>query len=719
MTRYFALIAIIFFPFLSIAQEPTNYIGLKSRGEIPEDFTKFTLQKIEEAKAEHSNSGDKTKDEFYEMSNFSIDQLLQSGNVCFNDTISAYVERVLEEIRSSNHNVPLDLRIYTIKSPVVNAFTTDQGIIFINTGLLAQLENESQLAFILCHEIIHYTENHIMEEFIQEKDFESTENRYQRVQTIDKELATSRFSRKLETEADIKGLELFLNTDYNPAEVDGVFDVLLYSYLPFDEIPFDSSIIEFEASQIPDKYFLKELNPIEVDENEDDSRNTHPNIAKRRKKTDDKLISAKQTGKNFIVSEKDFYTVRAAARYEVLRLQLINGDYSEALYSAFLLNREFPDNPLPQIAIGEILYGTALFANNRERKDVTGYYKKKQGNVQQAYYILNKIPSKDLTLLATRYNFKLAKKFPNNKTISERVEVLFRELVYQYDLSSLDFEFDKKVEESEYASSKEKESNASSTKKSKYDRIKSTKNKKKENTDSYDKDWAFSLFTDCGCEDEIEALFEKGKEASEKLKYQRAETDDDQLNKESLAKQRAYEKRKRKTGRSLGIDKIVIVEPFYAAVNYSKKNEYKYVVSEKNEVKQISELQELAKKVNLETEVLTNYTFNAGDVVKFNDFSLLGEWVAERNMMEAKSNIISSSDEVKNISARYGTKYFAWTGVVSAKYSATRKKTFIYFALFNIETGQLIMYEERPINLRASNGLLKTHFYDIFNQIKK
>lgn len=39
-------------------------------------------------------------------------------------------------------------------------------------GLLAQLENEAQLAFILCHEIVHVEQNHNLEIFLEAKNIQ-------------------------------------------------------------------------------------------------------------------------------------------------------------------------------------------------------------------------------------------------------------------------------------------------------------------------------------------------------------------------------------------------------------------------------------------------------------------------------------------------------------------------------------------------------------------
>ncbi|MFT6802942.1 MAG: hypothetical protein ACJA2N_002133 [Salibacteraceae bacterium] len=745
MTKILYVILLLSIPFTSICQTG-QYTGLKSKGEIPDDFTKLTLEKIKDAQLEieqDSRRSKKEKAKFYEMSNFGVDELLQSGMVCFNDTISSYVEDVLEEIRFANKSIPLEIRVYTIKSPIVNAFTTDQGIIFINTGLLAQLENEAQLAFILCHEIVHYTEKHVMEGFIKQNNINHRRNDYRRVRSIDKELATSRFSRKLETEADKDGLALFMNTDYNPSEVDGVFDVLLYSYLPFDEIPFDSSILEVGAYQIPDKFFLTELNEIKVDEDEDDSRQTHPNIGTRRRKAANIINENNKAGKNFIVSEKQFYTVRAAARYEVLRLQLINCNYSEALYSAYILEKDFPNNPLPKIAIGEILYGAALFTNTKDRKKVVGYYKKKQGNIQQVYYLLNKLKALDLSLLALRYNYYLHTLYPENDIVEERIVTLCKDLSYYYDITYNKLNFDIPVTvAASLASNEDETKNASTKKTSKYDKIKNTKTKKAKST-GYDVDWAYSIFQGSEGTDDLEGYFEKGNQLSESKKYRLAETDDPKKNAQSIKENEKYQKRKKRKGRSLGINKIVMVDPYYTILNFTKKESYQQIKSEKEEIEILSQFEEVANSADLDLTILTSYRFNSTDVNKYNDFSLINEWGSERFTMENRSTYPSSSEEVQELINRYGTKYFAWTGVVNVTspreskfyvallsfytvvgiplgiyYVATpEKSTQLYFALFNIETGQLVMYESRDLPMNDSDGLLNSHYYDIFNQI--
>jgi predicted Zn-dependent protease len=53
-----------------------------------------------------------------------------------------------------------DFHFYIIDQPSINAFTTPQGDIFIFSGMLTQMQNSSELAGVLAHEIAHVRADH-------------------------------------------------------------------------------------------------------------------------------------------------------------------------------------------------------------------------------------------------------------------------------------------------------------------------------------------------------------------------------------------------------------------------------------------------------------------------------------------------------------------------------------------------------------------------------
>ena len=69
----------------------------------------------------------------------------------------------------------------------------------------------------------------------------------------DKYLAINFHSREIEAEADkFAYLDYFSGSDYNGNSVISSFDVLQYSYLPFDDIDFNRSFLEMGSMKFPD-----------------------------------------------------------------------------------------------------------------------------------------------------------------------------------------------------------------------------------------------------------------------------------------------------------------------------------------------------------------------------------------------------------------------------------------------------------------------------------
>tara|TARA_B100002003_G_scaffold215818_1_gene214923 strand:+ start:708 stop:1886 length:1179 start_codon:yes stop_codon:yes gene_type:complete len=59
-----------------------------------------------------------------------------------------------------------DIRVYTLKVPQFNASMASNGMMQVWTGLLLRVQNESQLAAVLGHEITHYTKKHSLKRAI-------------------------------------------------------------------------------------------------------------------------------------------------------------------------------------------------------------------------------------------------------------------------------------------------------------------------------------------------------------------------------------------------------------------------------------------------------------------------------------------------------------------------------------------------------------------------
>jgi predicted Zn-dependent protease len=84
-------------------------------------------------------------------------------------SIVDYVNRVGQRIVAQLPSTPFDFHFYVIKEDVYNAFAAPAGHVFINSGLLAAMDSEEELAGILGHEIAHVLCRHISKQIERSK----------------------------------------------------------------------------------------------------------------------------------------------------------------------------------------------------------------------------------------------------------------------------------------------------------------------------------------------------------------------------------------------------------------------------------------------------------------------------------------------------------------------------------------------------------------------
>ena len=213
------------------AQDLQNYEPLKSSGTLPKEFRTTTYEQVANqqagiSKQTRNSTTQKDLENFYLETNYALDELLRSGQVLYNDPIGDYVNDVVDEILKDQPAFRKKLSVFVVKSPVANAFAHQRGVILVNTGLIARLETEAQLAFILCHEIAHLMLEHNQAIYLKTKDLQYGRGEYRKQSISDRLLTRSAYSRENETEADIEGLKLYLKTGYSFDNIAEVFSLL-------------------------------------------------------------------------------------------------------------------------------------------------------------------------------------------------------------------------------------------------------------------------------------------------------------------------------------------------------------------------------------------------------------------------------------------------------------------------------------------------------------
>lgn len=378
----FVLLLVLALNALGKAQNKTNeYQPLATKGTLPKELITPSSQKyrseIKKIDKKEKRKTRKQKQTFYLESNFGIDDLLQSGFVLYNDPLGKYVTQVADTLLVKKPELRGKLKFYVVRTSIVNAFATNQGYIFVTMGLLAQLENEAQLAFVLSHEIIHYEKQHALNFYLEASkiDKNSSQSSVVRAANFDRNLLKRTFAKEQETEADSLGLERFLLSRYDHEVIDNVFDVLRYSYLSFDEVKFEKSFFETEYLEFPADYQREKVAEIKGEsDDKDDTYSTHPNIAKRQAAVDRRLANVgKRKGKLFLLSEAQFNEVQRIARTELPLLELHNEMYYNAIYDTYILLKENKDTRLDfyyKKCIAKGLYCIAKYRNIGREYDI-------------------------------------------------------------------------------------------------------------------------------------------------------------------------------------------------------------------------------------------------------------------------------------------------------------------------------------------------------------
>ena len=372
-------------PLFLAAQEYDNK-PIMAKGPIPKDFLVLSSE-IHQQEQAHTDKTDKrferkAKEEFVQKNSYSLHDMLFTGNVIFNDPISIYVNKVADKAFANKPALRKKLRFYTMKSAEVNAFATHNGVIFVTTGLISQLETEAQLAMVLCHEAVHFKNKHSITKYVETKEIIRGKGEYKTLSNNNKLLQHYKYSKELETEADLEGLDLFLLSEYSTNGIEELFDILKYAHLPYDLVPFKKDFFETKYFKFPEEYFLTEEGLAAISTEEvDDDESTHPNAELRKEKVLNKLEGKHSKSKrSYLVGKVEFLNARQLARHEISRLYLNNSQYEKAIYNSYLQLHENPKDDFSKKIIGYSLYSLSKYPNETEFSEIHGDWNKKEGD---------------------------------------------------------------------------------------------------------------------------------------------------------------------------------------------------------------------------------------------------------------------------------------------------------------------------------------------------
>src|SRR5690606_12662991 len=202
---------------------------------------------------------------------------------------------------------------------------------------------------------------------------------------------------------------------YSKSELLSAFDVMMYSYLPFDEDPLPVDYFNNEYLYVPKNLFPETINKIQVDEDYDDSKSSHPNIRKRKDAIKEALVDYPKWGDaTFLLDENEFKTIRNIARFESLRLDVLYSRFGDALYSAFLLEKEFPNNLYINRMKAQSWLGLASYKESGNYSSTLSKPSKVEGESHAMHYFLYNLSKIELYTISLRIIQDIKYQFPED-----------------------------------------------------------------------------------------------------------------------------------------------------------------------------------------------------------------------------------------------------------------------------------------------------------------
>lgn len=664
---------------------------------MPKDFTDRSAAKYAQELTNLSRDKEETRREhrgrkkFYLESTFNLDEFLGSGNVLFNDEISVYTSGVLQEVLKPYPALQSKLRVYTVKSPVTNAFTTNNGIIFINLGLLARLENEAQLAFVLGHEATHYEKKHVINSYVNNVVIEESRD-YRKVSSSDKEYAKSSYSRELETEADLGAIDIYTRSAYSKDSVGSIFDVLRNGDHPIFWTRFDKRTFESGRYIFPDTLVARSVKSTYPQE-DDDALNTHPDVRKRKRVVARKFRDG-GPGDLYRVSKTGFEKVRKMARFELCRLYLLEHLYFDALALATSLQEQDPTSVFLKETVAKALYGLA-----KAKLAEDEYQRQENWAGTEAYLaeFFNRQTAYETSVTAMRELNKCLEAAPDNKEIALMLNDLIRSLAAeQEDLeeSFVRTASEKDVPELEYPYTQ----------------------------------YAFLDFKDS------DKFFDR---FDNQIAIVRKEIAEDKKISRKKKKVKVKEK-------PLEVNKVVVVNPIYKKIDARKKQRVRHIEAEEVLLNIDEKIGVAAGKLDLSSEVINPNNLTSGSIRTMQSNSILNDWIDEQ-MRSEKLQVSSIYNEITTLADSYKTDHFVWMGGVTVTRKRrgkmwlvlasaavppaaplliplvfTPKGRNLYFSLvFNVRTQALEVVDVRSMSVRDNANILQSNIYYTLLKLKK
>lgn len=276
-----------------------------------------------------------------------------------------YLQSVLQPILASN-GITQKIEVVCTRYQEANAYNMGDNRLYVNIGLLQLLDNEAQLAFMLCHELSHLLLQHSQEKFLSMKDLASDKkvkrevkdirrakyNKLDRAQEFARQYTYvfANHSRTKERQADSMAIVLLRKSRYDILGGNSLLGLLQKNDTDSTEIDYARFFARADDSIKPEwlqnsRYSISFGHKKSMSYDED-SVKTHPDIPARMVFIAQNVAAMNRadSAEKFLVSAATFDSIKSAAKYEIIESYITNKRYAAAAYHTLALLQDQPQN---------------------------------------------------------------------------------------------------------------------------------------------------------------------------------------------------------------------------------------------------------------------------------------------------------------------------------------------------------------------------------------
>lgn len=181
--------------------------------------TWFVLSRVDWLKIFKVEQASKKTEE--KLGNLFWEVFSQSEKEIHNEKITLPVDSILTSICNANGIDRKEIKLHVIKSDEINAFAFPNKHLVVFTNLVADCQNEAELAGVMAHELAHIQKHHVMKKLIKEVGLSAlisiaSGGSSEIIRQLAKTISSTAYDRSLESEADLKAIDYLIEAHINP-----------------------------------------------------------------------------------------------------------------------------------------------------------------------------------------------------------------------------------------------------------------------------------------------------------------------------------------------------------------------------------------------------------------------------------------------------------------------------------------------------------------------